>query len=120
VTVAGRTLHGPLTYVMRDERNADASTIVTSLRVASPFGAEPLPYWPSYTGASAAQRAVYLDWCAGGRSDAEVPIGYVFVHFYPERRALVDGAIRDRPRRAQAPARDLWTEQPLFADMRPA
>lgn len=92
VAVAGRTLDGPLAYVMRDERQADASTIVTSLRVATRLGAEPLPYWPTYAGASPAQRAVYLDWHANGRGDPEVPIGYVFLHFYGlERRVLVDG-----------------------------
>lgn len=95
VTVAGRILQGPLAYVMRDERNADASTIITSLRVTTQLGAEPLPYWPTYAGASPAQRAVYLDWHAGGRCDPEIAIGYVFIHFYGlERRALVDG--RDR------------------------
>ena len=92
VTVAGRTLQGPLAYVMRDERNADASTIITSLRVTTSLGAEPLPYWPTYAGASPAQRAVYLDWHASGRCDPEIAIDYVFVHFYGlERRVLVDG-----------------------------
>lgn len=92
VTVAGRTLHGPLAYVMRDDRNADASTIITSLRATTSLGAEPLPYWPTYAGASPAQRAVFLDWHATGRGDPEIAIGYVFIHFYGlERRVLADG-----------------------------
>jgi tellurite resistance protein len=91
IVVGGRTLIGPLAYVAPDERGADASTIVTSLRVRSEPWAEPLPYWPTYAGASAAQRAAYLDWHASGRSDAKIQIGYVFIHFYGlERRALVD------------------------------
>lgn len=91
IVVAGRSLHGPLAYVSPDERGADASTIVISLRVRSEPWAEPLPYWPTYAGASAAQRAVYLDWHASGRSDPKTQIGYIFVHFYGlERRALVD------------------------------
>jgi tellurite resistance protein len=93
VTVSGRTLQGPLAYVMRDATKADASSIVTSLRVGNAFSAEPLPYWPTYSTATPAQRAVYLDWLASDRSDPEVPIGYVFIHFYGlERRVLVDGA----------------------------
>ena len=95
-TVAGRTLHGPLAYIMSDNSEADASTIITSLKVATPIGAEELPYWPTYAGASPAQRAVYLDWHASGRSDPETPIGYVFMHFYGlERRVLVDRVDHD-------------------------
>lgn len=96
VTVAGRTLQGPLAYVGQDDRNADASTIITSLRVTSPAGAEDLPYWPTYAGATPAQRAAYLDWHASGRADPQTQIGYVFLHFYGlERRLLVDRADLD-------------------------
>jgi uncharacterized tellurite resistance protein B-like protein len=91
VTIAGRTLVGPLAYVASDGANTDASTIVTTLRVGNAAGAEDLSYWPTYAAASPAQGARYLDWLAAGRSDPHVPIGYVFVHFYGlERRALVD------------------------------
>jgi uncharacterized tellurite resistance protein B-like protein len=96
ITIAGRTLQGPLAYIAGDGTNADASTIVTSLRVGNSVVAENLPYWPTYTGASPAQRARYLDWHAGGRSESQTPIGYVFIHFYGlERRALVDCADHD-------------------------
>ncbi len=96
VTVAGRRLEGPHTYVASDSYNADASTIITSARVGNASAAEPLPYWPTYDAASPAQRAVYLDWHATGRSNPQVPIGYVFIHFYGlERRMLVDGEDRD-------------------------
>jgi uncharacterized tellurite resistance protein B-like protein len=91
VTVAGRRLEGPLAYVASDAAQADASAIVPSLRVGSAAGAEPLPRWPTYAEASPAQRAVYLDWHAAGRADPDVPIGYVFLHFYGlERRVLID------------------------------
>lgn len=91
VTVAGRTLNNPLTYIAKTQQNADASTIVTSLPVGRPRSAGPLGYWPVYSRATADQRALYLDWMAGGRRDTSVPIGYPFIFFYGlERRALVD------------------------------
>jgi uncharacterized tellurite resistance protein B-like protein len=96
LVVAGRSLAGPLAYVSPDGVRADASTIDTSLRVGIAAGAEPLPYWPTYAGASPAQRAVLLDWHVAGRADPDIPIGYVFLHFYGlERRALVDRADAD-------------------------
>lgn len=48
-----------------------------------------VPYWPSYSTISPSDRAAYLEWLAGGRSDPETYIGYVFLFFYGlERRAL--------------------------------
>ncbi len=72
---------------------ASASAIVATAPVGDRRHAEPLPYWPSYAAASPAQRAVYLDWLAGGRVDPDLPIGYVFIYFYGlEERVLVDDA----------------------------
>jgi tellurite resistance protein len=93
--VAGRTLRSSLTYVTAIA-TPEASAIVTTLPVGTSSAASPLPYWPSYSGASPHQRAVYLDWLVAGRGDPLLPIGYVFVYFYGlERRALVDRADHD-------------------------
>jgi hypothetical protein len=92
VNIANRDIRDPLTYLATSPRNADASTIITSLQVGAARFADALPYWPSYADASSDQRALYLDWMAGGRTDSTVPLGYPFIFFYGlERRALVDG-----------------------------
>lgn len=100
LSVAGRVIPAPLTYVSADKStDLDASTIVLSLRVGDASRAPPLPYWPSYSGADPEQRGKYLDWMAGGRADAAISIGYVFIFFYGlERRVLVDRAHWDEAR----------------------
>lgn len=91
VRVAGRELRDPMTYIASTSRNADASTIITNLAVGNARRATPMPYWPSYAEATPDQRALYLDWMAGGRVDSTVPISYPFIFFYGlERRALID------------------------------
>jgi len=85
----------PLVYAVRGtaKGEVDASLIETGLSVASSRTPtyEELPYWPTYRGASPAQRARYLDWLLLGRRDADIPIGYVFIYFYGlERRVLLD------------------------------
>lgn len=65
-----------------------------SLPVA-PFGSDKngdgMSYWPGYSSITAACRATYLDWLAGGRLDGAIGAGYVFLFFYGlERRFLVD------------------------------
>lgn len=65
-----------------------------SLKAASrrPAPAADLGYWPSYSDISAECRLRYLHWLSGGKRDPDIPIGYVFLHFYGiERRLLVDG-----------------------------
>jgi tellurite resistance protein len=88
-------VESPLVYLYKGklEEIPDASVIETGLPVAaSGSKAEDLPYWPSYRGASSAQRSKYLEWILNGRSDPDVPLGYVFIYFYGlERRVLVDG-----------------------------
>lgn len=52
---------------------------------------EGMSYWPSYSEITPAARAAYLEWLAGGRSDPNTYIGYVFLFFYGlERRLLGD------------------------------
>lgn len=97
LTVAGRTIRVPLTYVTeRAGYDTDASAIVTTLPVGNAASAMPLPYWPRYSLIDPDQRARYLDWMAGGRVDRSIAVGYVFIFFYGlERRALRDGADAD-------------------------
>lgn len=87
---ADMVYHGtPLRY---DPRH-DQSRIDPTLRVdprGDPSGAT-LTYWPSYQGLDPRARATYLAWLDGGRTDASIPIGYVFVFFYGiEQRLLLD------------------------------
>ncbi|MDB5337372.1 MAG: hypothetical protein JWN70_2991, partial [Planctomycetaceae bacterium] len=60
----------PLVYVCKGVLDdfPDASLIESGLPVAR-SGAETddLPYWPSYRGATPAQRSRYIDWLIGGR-----------------------------------------------------
>jgi uncharacterized tellurite resistance protein B-like protein len=91
VDVAGRVLMGPMVYVSSDPRTEDASTIVTVAPVGRTSLATPLPYWPSYAGATPDQRAKYLDWLMKEREDRSIEVGYPFLYFYGlERRMLVD------------------------------
>lgn len=100
LTVAGRTIACPITYVApAASYDADASTIVMSLPVGVADRAMPLPYWPRYSDADPDQRAQYLDWMAGGRARPDIAVGYVFIFFYGlERRVLIDGADEDLAR----------------------
>ncbi|HLM66779.1 MAG TPA: TerB N-terminal domain-containing protein, partial [Longimicrobium sp.] len=62
------------------------------------------PYWPSYSGVSAAFRAKYLRWLAEGRRDPKGDVSCVFLFFYGiERRVLVD-AESDPRAAAEVPA----------------
>lgn len=55
-------------------------------------GGEEMGYWPQYGRIPAKCRGAYLKWLAGGRSEPEANIGYVFLFFYGiERRMFVDG-----------------------------
>ena len=50
-----------------------------------------MPYWPSYSGIGPEHRAIYLDWLAGGRREASVDAGYMFLYFYGlERRFITE------------------------------
>jgi tellurite resistance protein len=92
LSVAGRNIARPLAFVASTTNGIEASTIVTSLQVGDARHAGPLPYWPSYSECNPHQRARYLNWMAGGRTDPDIDIGYVFIFFYGlEWRALRDG-----------------------------
>ena len=57
-----------------------------------------LDYWPTYTHLDPRARATYLEWLTGGRSDPDIPIGYVFLFFYGlEQRLLIDDARDEAP-----------------------
>ena len=90
------TLRNPFVYAIAggEHETSEPSLIASGLLVA-PLGmaAEDLPYWPSYHGASPAQRSVYIDWLLGGRKSLPSRIGYAFIFFYGlERRLLIDQA----------------------------
>ena len=90
----------PLVYAVADNTcvgsqfYVEASLICGNLQIAGKGArAGALPYWPSYVHATPEQRARYLEWLAGNRSDESVEQGYVFIYFYGlERRVLVDRA----------------------------
>jgi len=55
-------------------------------------GGDEMGYWPQYSEISPKCRGAYLSWLAGGRSEPEAYIGYVFLFFYGlERRLFIDG-----------------------------
>ena len=100
VTVAHRLISGGMVYVgssllpVGGWQNREPALIVPALKVArsrcDDSGAG-MGYWPSYTQIPDESRAAYLDWLAGGRSDADAYIGYIFLFFYGlERRLLFD------------------------------
>lgn len=105
VTIAGRKIPGGLLYV------GDGLASITGYRLepalidpsfpvakSVPSGFQrTMGYWPSYDSISPGDRAVYLDWLAGGRRDPQTDIGYIFLFFYGlERRALADARQSDR------------------------
>ena len=59
-------------------------------KIAGDVSGEYLDYWPRYSDFTPQQRASYLDWLAGGRSDKKYGSGYVLLYFYGlERRFLI-------------------------------
>lgn len=98
VVVAGTTIDGGMIYVGKTLKayagTPDPCLINPALRVAPDGDASErgFGYWPSYSDIAPTARRAYLSWLAGGRSDPDVDIGYVFLFFYGlERRAIVDG-----------------------------
>jgi tellurite resistance protein len=82
-------------------KGAENCLVDPSCKVAN-SGGDPqgntLPYWPSYQSISPTARRTYLQWLEGGRNDASIGIGYVFIFFYGlERRLFVDGAKDEAP-----------------------
>jgi uncharacterized tellurite resistance protein B-like protein len=110
VTVAGVVIPGGFLYVgthlPTPARINDPCLIDPSKQTAS-FGdyrQRQMDYWPSYSSIGPAARRAYLRWLAGGRSDPEADIGFVFLFFYGlERRVLLDSA-KDPAAKADWPA----------------
>ena len=98
VTVAGYELggmiyvgRGPLVNGEPDNAFIDPTKPVAAR--ADDLGAEGMDYWPNYSFIHPRSRATYLAWLAGGRSDPDVNVGYVFLYFYGlERRFFADEA----------------------------
>lgn len=98
VQVGTRTASLEMVYYgtpTRHDPAHDKSRIDPTLPInfqGDPAGAT-LTYWQSYERLDPRARWTYLDWLEGGRTDANIPIGYVFVFFYGlEQRLLVDDA----------------------------
>jgi uncharacterized tellurite resistance protein B-like protein len=102
ISVAGMVIPGGMVYVgtrlPTPLNDNDPCLIDPSKPVASrgDYTDEQMGYWPSYGGISAQARHAYLSWLAGGRTDPDADIGYVFLFFYGlERRAILDAAKDD-------------------------
>ena len=103
VTIAGYRLPGGMLYVggglkpIASYREVEPALLDPRLPVRPGPGSstgEGMGYWPTYADISPEHRAGYLQWLAGGRSDPDAYIGYVFLFFYGlERRALHDPGV---------------------------
>ena len=100
IRVQGHDIVGGMVYVGEmlldiSGYDNDSALINPKLKVtpAEPWeGADEMGYWPKYAQISPRCRGAYLKWLAGGRSEPEAYIGYVFLFFYGlERRLFVDG-----------------------------
>lgn len=106
-SVGGRSLGGmiyvgvpPLTHSGGyDKCRAYIDPSLPIAKSGSDRAGNSLPYWPEYSDIPALCRATYLDWLAGGRSDASYNPGYMFLYFYGlERRFLIDRPSEDEKR----------------------
>ncbi|MEX8518132.1 MAG: TerB N-terminal domain-containing protein [Leptothrix sp. (in: b-proteobacteria)] len=109
VEIAGILIPGGMLYVgtiLKTPSGAnDPCLIDPSKPVAShgEYTERQMGYWPSYSEISNSARRAYLNWLAGGRSDPDADVGYVFIFFYGlERRAIIDAktdaaAVEDWP-----------------------
>ncbi|MCF1436856.1 hypothetical protein GOZ97_22880 [Agrobacterium vitis] len=99
VTVSSVTILGGMFYLggflgkqgrLNENDNCLVDPGLTVGRGRDPAGVS-MGYWPSYGGMSPEARRSYLEWLAGGRSNPDDYIGYVFLYFYGlERRLLLD------------------------------
>nr|WP_280924900.1 MULTISPECIES: TerB N-terminal domain-containing protein [unclassified Ciceribacter] len=99
VTVASVAISGGMFYLggflgkqgrLNENENCLVNPALTVGRGRDPAGVS-MGYWPSYGGMSPEARRSYLEWLAGGRSNPDDYIGYVFLYFYGlERRLLLD------------------------------
>ncbi|MBX2991469.1 MAG: TerB N-terminal domain-containing protein [Bacteroidetes bacterium] len=113
VIVSGYRIRGGLFYTGHAYENSSWSASIEPSMIdwdlpVHPPSVDVLPrdlgYWPSYNRIAPEDRAMYLAWLAGGRSDPSISIGYVFLFFYGlERRLLVDAKTSEQAK-AEAPA----------------
>nr|WP_267966846.1 TerB N-terminal domain-containing protein [Allorhizobium ampelinum] len=99
VTVSSVTILGGMFYLggflgkqgrLNENDNCLVDPRLTVGKGRDPAGVS-MGYWPSYGGMSPEARRSYLEWLAGGRSNPDDYIGYVFLYFYGlERRLLLD------------------------------
>lgn len=100
VSVGGYTIPNGMLYVgtclsaLTEWRGAEPALIDPRLPVDAVHpdrAGAGMSYWPSYSQIPPGSRAAYLEWLAAGRTNREVPIGYVFLFFYGlERRLFAD------------------------------
>ncbi len=79
--ITGGLIYVGETLLDRSGYENDACLINPRLKVspAEPWdGGDEMGYWPQYGRISARCRGAYLKWLAGGRSEPEANIGYVF------------------------------------------
>ena len=92
VSIAGHTVADGMLYVgkVRGKYGQhDGCVINPKLPLGDSAAAEPLGYWPSFEGMSPNCRMRYLKWLAGGKQEADIDIGYVFLYFYGLERRLI-------------------------------
>ena len=114
-TVAGRKVGGMI-YLGSEPRRDDWKRVGGAFidpglhvaKVGSDFSGVGTSYWPSYGDISPRERATYLDWLAGGRSDKRIGPSFVFLYFYGlERRFFVDAPADEEKRLLVAEIRRL-------------
>jgi len=108
VSVRGRDIGGMVyvgtppsvnTYGYRDKCRAYIDPSLPVARTGDDPDGHGMPYWPGYSDISPRCRATYLDWLAGGKSDASYDAGYMFLYFYGlERRVFVDDPSEEEKR----------------------
>ncbi|HEV2816242.1 MAG TPA: TerB N-terminal domain-containing protein [Allosphingosinicella sp.] len=95
IRVNGVTFEAELTYVgtPKDKYAYPRNNALIDPNLSVAFEGDPrgstLSYWPDYADLNPRARRSYLEWLASGRSNADTPIGYVFVYFYGLERRLV-------------------------------
>lgn len=104
------------TYGYRDKCRAYIDPSLPVARTGDDSDGHGLPYWPGYSDISTTCRATYLDWLAGGKSDAGYDPGYMFLYFYGlERRVFVDDPSEEEKRQISEEVQRLAR---LYADNR--
>lgn len=100
VEIQGQHIPDGLLYIGENLRSSDGygtdACLINPKLKATPSepweGGGVMGYWPQYAHIPSECRGSYLKWLAGGRSEPDAYIGYVFLFFYGlERRMFVDG-----------------------------